>query len=96
MVSFPGSSYIQPEPYGVVGTRIVKLAPIKSLTQALLISPWNYPISLVFAPLIAAIGAGNACVVKCSEVSVNTSRVIASLIPKYLDADAIGIVEVRK
>jgi hypothetical protein len=41
-----------PEPYGV----------------ALIISPWNYPLSLILAPMAAAYAAGNVIVVKPSEV----------------------------
>eukprot|EP01088_Endostelium_zonatum_P013542 TRINITY_DN2820_c0_g1_i1.p1 TRINITY_DN2820_c0_g1~~TRINITY_DN2820_c0_g1_i1.p1 ORF type:complete len:496 (+),score=91.88 TRINITY_DN2820_c0_g1_i1:87-1490(+) len=73
---FPGSAYIVPEPYGTV----------------LIISPWNYPISLLLKPLIGAISAGNTCLLKPSEVSLSTSHVLYSLIPKYLDNSCIKIV----
>mgnify|MGYP001951766125 CR=1 FL=1 len=32
-------------------------------------APWNYPVSLLLNPLVAAIAAGNAAVVKPSEIS---------------------------
>jgi aldehyde dehydrogenase (NAD+) len=41
-----------PEPYGV----------------ALIIAPWNYPLSLALLPVLAAVAAGNAVILKPSEV----------------------------
>lgn len=66
---------------------------LEPLGVALIIAPWNYPIQLLLAPLVGAIGAGNAAIVKPSELAPNTSKVLADLIPKYLDNDAIRIVE---
>lgn len=73
----PGSSYIRPEPQGTV----------------LIIGAWNYPVQLVLAPLIAAISAGNCAIVKPSELAPKTSALIAKLIPKYLDTNAVIVVE---
>ena len=63
------------------------------LGTVLIIGPWNYPINLIFAPLVGALAAGNAVVLKPSEVSTACSAVIAELVPLYLDADAIQVVE---
>ncbi|XP_019880781.1 aldehyde dehydrogenase, dimeric NADP-preferring isoform X2 [Aethina tumida] len=60
---------IRPEPYGVV----------------LIIGAWNYPIQLSLAPLASAIAAGNCAVVKPSEVAPASAKLIARLLPKYLD-----------
>jgi aldehyde dehydrogenase (NAD+) len=81
---FPAKSFVSPHPYGVV----------------LVMSPWNYPVMLTFCPLIGAIGAGNTCVVKPSEFSVNTSKIIDLIIketfnPKYV-ACILGGVEVSQ
>jgi aldehyde dehydrogenase (NAD+) len=73
----PGHSYLWPEPKGVV----------------LIIAPWNYPMSMVMAPLVGAIAAGNCAVMKPSEVTSHTSATIASLLPRYLDTDAFAVVE---
>jgi len=73
----PGSGFIVKEPYGLV----------------LIISPWNYPISLLLKPLVGAISAGNVVCLKPSEVSANCSRVLADLIPRYLDQEAVAVVE---
>lgn len=77
LVVQPGSSYIKPEAQGTV----------------LIIGAWNYPIQLIFAPLIAAISAGNCAVLKPSELAPKTSNLIAELVPKYLDNNAVIVVE---
>jgi aldehyde dehydrogenase (NAD+) len=58
----------------------------------LIISPWNYPISLVMKPLIGCIAAGNCCVIKPSEVSTNVEKTFEKLVPKYLDKNIIRCV----
>lgn len=73
----PGSAWYQAEPLGV----------------ALIIGPWNYPFGLVLSPLVAAVAAGNCAVLKPSELAPATSALIAELVPQYLDADAIRVVE---
>ena len=77
MMAQPGRSRIVPEPKGVV----------------LIIAPWNYPLSMVLAPLVGALAAGNAAVVKPSEISRYTSAAIARIVPEYLDRDAVAVVE---
>lgn len=62
------------------------LQPAKSHIHAtplgvcLIISPFNYPVSLCLSPLIAALAAGNTCIIKTSELTPNVSRVLTSLI----------------
>lgn len=73
----PGRARIHHDPLGVV----------------LIIGPWNYPIQLVLAPLVGALAAGNAAAIKPSEVAANSSRALAWLIPRYLDPDAVAVVE---
>lgn len=73
----PGSARIMPEPLGV----------------ALIISPWNYPVNLLLAPLAAAFAAGNVAVTKPSELSPATSSYIARHLPKYLDGGSFSIFE---
>lgn len=73
----PGRARIVREPLGVV----------------LIISPWNYPVQLLLSPLVGAIAAGNCAVLKPSEVSAHTSDALARLVPRYLDPDAIHLVE---
>lgn len=72
-----GKSFVVRDPLGVV----------------LIIAPWNYPVGLLLSPLVGAIAAGNAAVLKPSEVTAHTSAVLAELLPKYIDTDAIALVE---
>jgi len=77
MVGQPGRSRVQPEPLGIV----------------LIMGAWNYPVQLILSPLIPALAAGNAVVLKPSEIAAHTAALIAELIPKYLDQRAIRVVE---
>ncbi|WP_104167487.1 aldehyde dehydrogenase family protein [Arthrobacter sp. SX1312] len=75
------------------------LLPARAWTQArplgvvLIIGPWNYPAQLVLAPLVGALAAGNAAVLKPSELAGATSRTLARLVPEYLDPEAVTVVE---
>ena len=77
MSQLPGRGWVQYEPYGTV----------------LIIGAWNFPFTLTFGPAVSAIAAGNAVVIKPSEIAPASSKLIAELTPRYLDADAIAIVE---
>lgn len=59
----------------------------------LVIAPWNYPVQLLLAPLVGALAAGNAVVLKPSELAPATSAAIARLVPQYLDPAAVAVVE---
>ncbi|KAL8701766.1 MAG: hypothetical protein Q9224_000344, partial [Gallowayella concinna] len=59
----------------------------------LIIAPWNYPIILLLLPLLGAIAAGNAAILKPSEFAPATSAWLAELIPKYLDHDCFRVVQ---
>jgi aldehyde dehydrogenase (NAD+) len=73
----PGRATIQREPVGV----------------ALVIAPWNYPVHLLLLPMVGALAAGNCVVGKPSEVTANTSSVLARLVPHYLDTNCVAIIE---
>src|SRR6266581_2121794 len=62
------------------------------LGVGLIIGTWNYPLMLTLSPLVAAISAGNAAVIKPSEVSAATAEAIARFLPQYLDGDAFSVV----
>ncbi|XP_026150217.1 aldehyde dehydrogenase family 3 member A2-like isoform X2 [Mastacembelus armatus] len=68
--------YIQPEPLGVV----------------LIIGAWNYPWAVTLQPLVGAIAAGNAAVIKPSEVSSHSAKVMEEFLPQYLDKDLYPVV----
>jgi aldehyde dehydrogenase (NAD+) len=75
--SLPGRGWYQYEPLGVI----------------LIIGPWNYPFHLTLAPLVAAVSAGNCAVIKPSEHAPASSSLLTRLVPRYLDADAVTVVE---
>ncbi|KAL1561221.1 aldehyde dehydrogenase (NAD(+)) [Salvia divinorum] len=77
LITFPSSAKIVSEPFGVV----------------LVISAWNFPLLLSLDPVVGAIAAGNAVVLKPSESSPATSSLLAKLVGKYMDASAVRVVE---
>ncbi|KAJ7308814.1 hypothetical protein JRQ81_008082 [Phrynocephalus forsythii] len=62
------------------------------LGVALVIGAWNYPVILVLQPLIAAIVAGNACVIKPSEISEHTAKLYEEIVPHYLDKELYPVI----
>lgn len=69
--------YIHSEPLGVV----------------LVIGAWNYPFNLTIQPMVGAIAAGNAVILKPSEVSGHMSDQLSTLVPQYLDQDLYPVVQ---
>ncbi|KAI9344530.1 fatty aldehyde dehydrogenase [Zopfochytrium polystomum] len=62
------------------------------LGVVLVISPWNYPFMLAVLPLAFAICAGNAVVLKASEIAPFTAALLAEWLPKILDPTAVKVV----
>jgi aldehyde dehydrogenase (NAD+) len=77
LAQLPGRGWVEYEPYGTV----------------LIIGAWNYPFYLTLGPAVGAIAAGNAVVLKPSEIAPASSALMAELVPRYLDSDAIAVVE---
>jgi aldehyde dehydrogenase (NAD+) len=77
LAQLPGRAWVQYDPLGVV----------------LVIGPWNYPLYLSLAPLVAAVAAGNCAVIKPSELAPATSALLARLLPQYVDAAAVRVIE---
>lgn len=77
LAQLPGRGWVEYEPYGTV----------------LIIGAWNFPFYLTLGPLVGAIAAGNTVVLKPSEIAPASSRLMAELVPRYLDTDAIVVVE---
>ncbi len=74
-IFWPSSSKIFKEPYGVV----------------LIIAPWNYPFQLLFAPLVAAISAGNCVVMKSSPYVPAINKVMESIIINSFPKEHVSI-----
>ncbi len=71
------SSWIRHEPKGM----------------CLIIAPWNYPMQLLFAPLVSAIAAGNTVILKPSEFTSHTVEVMKRIISETFEEKEIAIVE---
>lgn len=63
------------------------------LGNCLIIGAWNYPYQLTLTPVIAAIAAGNTCMIKPSELPENTMKAMAKLINENFDAQFLYVVE---
>jgi aldehyde dehydrogenase (NAD+) len=70
-------SFIQYEPRGV----------------CLIISPWNYPFSLAVGPLVSALAAGNAVILKPSEHTPNVSALLAKMAGEIFDKNIVSVIE---
>ncbi len=57
--------------------------------SCLIISPWNYPFQLMMSPLLSAIAAGNCAILKPSELSPATSKVITDIVKECFDEKEI-------
>ena len=61
--------------------------------RCLIISPWNYPVNLTFGPLVSAIAAGNAVMLKPSEMTPHTSALMGRLIRATFPEDEVALYE---
>ncbi|XVF47397.1 hypothetical protein PTKIN_Ptkin03bG0105800 [Pterospermum kingtungense] len=77
IIALNSSAQLVPEPLGLV----------------LVISTWNFPLALSLEPLIGAIAAGNAVVLKPSELAPACSSLLVNSLPNYLDNEAIKVIE---
>lgn len=77
LILIPSKGEIIAEPYGVV----------------LIISAWNFPISISLEPVIGAIAAGNVVMLKPSELAPTSSSFLAETIPLYFDNKAIKVIQ---
>ena len=75
LTQYPGRLLSYTEPLGLV----------------LIIVSWNYPVQLVFSPLVAAIAAGNCAAVKPSELAPKTQQVVQTIIEETFDSTYISV-----
>ena len=77
LMHFPSKSVIVREPLGVV----------------LILSPWNYPLQLTLAPLIAALSAGNCAVVKPSRYAPKTAAALQRMLAACFPPELVSVVQ---
>jgi len=59
----------------------------------LILGPWNFPLGLTMGPLAAAIGAGNCCMVKLTDLCPASARVAAKIIRQAFDEKEVALFE---
>jgi len=72
----PSRAQVRPQPLGVVG----------------IVSPWNYPINLALAPLVAALAAGNRAMIKPSELTPRTTETLAEMLGGLFPEEEVAVV----
>lgn len=70
------ASHVLPEPKG----------------QTLIIAPWNFPVILTLRPFVSAIAAGNRVMLKPSEHTPATSKVIASIVETAFEPEMASVI----
>ncbi len=73
---FGAKAEIRFQPKGVVG----------------IISPWNFPVNLTFAPLAGVLAAGNRAMIKPSELTPATSELMARMFASVFSEEEIAVV----
>jgi coniferyl-aldehyde dehydrogenase len=73
----PASNRIEIQPLGVVG----------------IVAPWNYPIFLTLGPLVDVLAAGNRAMIKPSEYTPATSRLLAELLGAAFPVEEVAVIE---
>ncbi len=78
-------------PFAMLGTRsFIRYEP---RGVCLIISPWNYPLGLCLGPLVCALAAGNAIMLKPSELTPNVSALIKDMTVEIFDTGVVSTVE---
>ena len=77
LLNFPSTDKIYYEPYGTV----------------LVLAPWNYPFHLCLFPVIGAIAAGNTVVLKPSELTPNTSKIVEKIIKTVFEETLVAVIQ---
>ncbi len=72
----PAINRIMYQPLGVIG----------------IISPWNYPVLLSLGPLVEVIAAGNRAMIKPSEHTPYTNRIISEILEETFSSDEVSLV----
>ncbi|WP_338589858.1 coniferyl aldehyde dehydrogenase [Shewanella khirikhana] len=73
----PASVKVEYQPKGVIG----------------IIVPWNFPVMLSLGPLVTAIAAGNSAMLKMSEFTPETNKVLKSLLAKVFAEHQVAVIE---
>ncbi|AIY39190.1 Aldehyde dehydrogenase [Collimonas arenae] len=61
--------------------------------RVLIVAPWNYPVNLSLGPLVSALAAGNAVIIKPSEMTPHASAVIGKIVREVFTEDEVALFE---
>ncbi len=59
----------------------------------LFLTPWNYPFLLTLRPLVACLAAGNTVIIKPSELTPHSSKLIKEIIESAFPEDEVFVIE---
>lgn len=78
-----------PTPTNLIGMRShIRYEPKGNV---LVIAPWNYPFILCLKPMLSAIAAGNVVMVKPSEMTPHTTRIIQQLVADLFPPEEVAV-----
>jgi aldehyde dehydrogenase (NAD+) len=78
-------------PFSFFGTSSKLIYEPKGVT--LIIAPWNYPFQLCIIPLVGAIAAGNTAILKPSEFTPHTGKIVKEMLKTVFDENEVAVVE---
>ncbi|MCJ9429100.1 coniferyl aldehyde dehydrogenase [Kordiimonas marina] len=78
-------------PLGLLGARAEVVPQPKGVIG--LITPWNFPLTMVFVPLAQMLAAGNRVVIKPSEHTPRTSAFLAEVVAEHFDESEVTVVQ---
>lgn len=59
----------------------------------LIIAPWNFPFNLCIGPLVSCLAAGCTAILKPSELTPSTSRLVREMIAEIFEENMVSVVE---
>jgi coniferyl-aldehyde dehydrogenase len=77
MLFAPSHNHVMYQPLGVIGIMV----------------PWNYPIQLALLPLMTALAAGNHAMIKMSEFTPVTNKVLKKLLAEVFNENQVALIE---
>ncbi|MCA6062421.1 coniferyl aldehyde dehydrogenase [Thalassolituus marinus] len=77
MLFAPSHNHVMYQPLGVVGIMV----------------PWNYPIQLAILPLATALSAGNRAMIKMSEFTPATNKVLQKMLASIFSEQQVAVIE---
>lgn len=84
--------WMQPEHFEAAFPDAVARVEYQPLGVVGILSPWNFPFNLTFAPLAGVVAAGNRAIIKPSEFTPACSELLRDMIAGAFDESEIAVV----